>query len=198
MIVVDIETTGTNPREDFLVSIGALDFFNPHNQFYGECQVPHGAVISPTVRAIIGFSDEELCADDKQSPKALLAEFLQWTSSAGHKILAGHNTSFDRDFLIATAQRENIEWPFGYRTLDLHSLGYAHMLGRHVEIPIARGRPDVHSDLIFEYVGLPVRTGSHNALDDTKLEAESFSRLINGAQLLDDYHEFAVPEYLRT
>ena len=34
MIIVDVETTGIDPEKHSIVSIGAVDFSNPSNEFY--------------------------------------------------------------------------------------------------------------------------------------------------------------------
>ena len=45
MIVIDIETTGLDPRKHSIVSIGAIDLSNPKRQFYVENQIWEGAEI---------------------------------------------------------------------------------------------------------------------------------------------------------
>ena len=40
MLIIDIETSGTDVRTHGLVSIGAIEFENPTNTFYGECYLP--------------------------------------------------------------------------------------------------------------------------------------------------------------
>lgn len=41
------------------------------------------------------------------------------------------------------------------------------------------------------------RKGSpHNALEDAKLEAECFSRMAYGRNLLEEYKKFPLPDYL--
>lgn len=43
MIILDVETTGTDPSIHSLVSIGAVDFNNPDTRFMEECLVWSGA-----------------------------------------------------------------------------------------------------------------------------------------------------------
>jgi DNA polymerase III epsilon subunit-like protein len=45
MIFVDLETTGTDTRSHGILSIGAIEYENPDNQFYGECQLAAGLSI---------------------------------------------------------------------------------------------------------------------------------------------------------
>jgi DNA polymerase III epsilon subunit-like protein len=39
MIIIDVETTGPDPKKHSIVSVGAIDFLNPANQFYQESRV---------------------------------------------------------------------------------------------------------------------------------------------------------------
>ena len=45
MIIADVETTGVDSRLCSLVSIGAVEFDSPNNQFYVECRAFEGAHI---------------------------------------------------------------------------------------------------------------------------------------------------------
>ena len=53
MIVVDLETTGVDPRKHSILSIGAVDFNNQENYFYGECRIREGALIDNYALAVM-------------------------------------------------------------------------------------------------------------------------------------------------
>ena len=55
----------------------------------------------------------------------------------------------------------------------------------------------VSLNAILLYVGLPSRIGTHNALDDVKLEAEVLSRLLYGKNLLPEFARHSLPEYCK-
>ncbi len=86
---------------------------------------------------------------------------------------------------------------FKKRSVDLHSVCYTHMLVRGRN-PAKEGTSIVSLDKVLEYVGLQPEPKPHNALTGAKLEAEAFSRLIYGRQLLPEYAEFKIPEYIFT
>jgi len=56
MIVVDLETTGLDPGENSIVSIGAIDFVNPSRTFYKECRIPAGTKVSKESLKITGLT----------------------------------------------------------------------------------------------------------------------------------------------
>lgn len=196
MIVVDVETTGIDPKRHSIVSIGAVDFSNPENQFYQECRIWDGAEIDEEALKINGFSEEDIKSHDKITEKELINNFLQWIENIGDKTIAGENPSFDRDFLKFSAERNGIKWPLGYRTVDLHTLCYTHQLKRGINPPIKNGKSDLNTDKILEYVGLPAEPKPHNALIGAKMEAEAFSRLIYGKGLLKEFENYPIPDYL--
>jgi DNA polymerase-3 subunit epsilon len=196
MIVVDVETTGFNPEKHSIVSIGAVDFLNPKNQFYKECQIWKGAEITKEASEINGFSEEEIKNPDKETLEEIIRSFLQWAENIKNKTIAGENPSFDRDFLKNSAQRYGIDWPFGYRTIDLHTLCYTHYLKRGLNPPTKNERIDLNIDKILVYVGLPEEPKPHNALVGARMEAEAISRLIYGKSLLKEFNNYNIPNYL--
>lgn len=197
MIIVDVETTGLDPQKHSIVSIGALDFSNSENQFYLECRIWDGAEIMKEALEINGFSEEEIKDPKKKTLEEVIKNFLDWTMEIKEKVLAGVNPSFDRDFLKTSAQRFDIDWMPSHRTIDLHSLCYAHYLRRGLKPPMKEGRTDLNADKIFEYTGLPEETKPHNALTGTKMEAEALSRIIYGKKLLKEFEKYPVPDYLQ-
>lgn len=197
MIVLDLETTGTDWRYHSILSIGAIDFDDPENEFYAECRAFDGAKIEPEALAINRFTEEDAKSPDKMTDKDLLVRFLAWAERVGDKTIAGENPSFDRDFLKAAAERYGINWPFAYRTIDLHSIVYAHMLKNGVEPPSKNGHTGLNLPKILAYCGLPENPQAHDAHDDTLFTAEALSRLIYGENLIEALNPFPVPPHLK-
>ncbi len=193
MIIVDVEASGTDLNKHSLLSIGALDFDNPENRFYGECKIWNGAHIMEEALEVNGFTREEITDTKKQGDGELVKAFIDWSSTCKEKTLAGQNPSFDRDFMQMAAQRNHIDWPFAHRTIDLHSVCFTHMVKRGIVPPVAKGRSDLDSEAIMKYVGIPDVKEPHNALNCTITEAEALSRLLYDKKLLLEFEAFPLP-----
>lgn len=192
MIVADIEATGLDPHKHSILSIGAVDFENPERQFYGECRIWDGARIMPDAIAVNGFTEAECRDTQKHSLEELMQNFLHWIEQCEDKTLAGQNPSFDRDFLNDSFARAHIGWHFAYRTLDLNSMAYMDMVKRGVAVPTKNDRTDLSLDTILHYVGLPEEPKPHIGINGAKYEAEAFSRLLYGKNLLPEFAQYPV------
>jgi DNA polymerase III epsilon subunit-like protein len=193
MIVVDMESSGLEPQLHSLVSVGAVDFNNPSNQFYMECRIWNGAHVEDEALAINGFTREQINDPAKPTDKELIEKFLAWVNTCTEHTIAGQNPSADRDFLKYTAHRYHINWPMAHRIIDLHSIAYFHMLKRGVEIPMKLAHSNLSLDKILVYVGVPEEPKPHNGLTGAKLEAEAFNRLINEKPLWDEFKHLPIP-----
>lgn len=192
MIVADIEATGIDYNKHSLLSIGAVDFENPERQFYGECRMWDGASIMSDALVVNGFTKQGCADPKKQSLKELMEKFLEWIEGCEDKTLAGQNPSFDRDFLNNSFGRSSIGWHFSYRTLDLNSMAYMDMIKRGIPIQNKNDRADLNSDTIFKYVGLPEEPKPHHGLTGAQMEAEAFSRLLYGKNLLPEFAKYPI------
>ena len=108
MIVIDIEASGVDYQNCSIIAIGALEFENPSNRFYGECRIWEGAHMQPEASLIHGFSEESMTDPGKVPEGELVRMFLEWSQHMSDRTLAGQNVSFDRDFLKAACEREHI------------------------------------------------------------------------------------------
>lgn len=192
MIVADIEATGVDYHKHSILSIGAIELEHPERQFYGECRMWDGASMMTDALAVNGFTKEECKDPKKQSLEELMRDFLRWVEGCEDKTLAGHNTSFDRDFLNDSFARAHIGWHFSYRTLDLHSMAYMDMIKRGVLIQKKNERTDINTDAIFKYLGIPEEPKPHHGLNGAKYEAECFSRLLYEKNLLPEFAKYPI------
>ncbi|HXV26453.1 MAG TPA: exonuclease domain-containing protein [Candidatus Paceibacterota bacterium] len=195
MIIVDVETTGVYPDRHSIVSIGAVDFAFPANYFYKECRPFDGAEIEAESLERNGFSHEELADPSRPSLFTALQDFIAWARECPDMTIAGANAFFDRDFLRSAAERFHLEWPFGQRIVDLHSVCYAHMAGRGKRPPMKGSRADLTNDHVLTYVGLPPETFPHHSLTGARMEAEAFSRLLHSRPLFQDLEQHPLPEW---
>ncbi len=185
MIVADIETTGMDPVRNSIVSIGAVDFDNPENTFYGECKVEKGLSIDPVSLQINGFRLDQIMDPKKQTSRGLLKQFLKWVKSIDERTLAGDNIWFDTGFLKEKLKKFSMKWPFKNEPIELHEVS-----------PLTAGVP-WSLDLILKIVGVPERKGAHNALDDALLTAEAISRLVLGENRIKKYKKHTVPDFIQ-
>lgn len=199
MIVLDIEASGTNPRKHSIVSIGALDFDNPKNQFCDECRVWDGAHIDPEALEVNGFTKEEITDPAKKTEAEALKAFIGWTKELSDWTILGQNPSFDRDFIAAACDRANVDFPFAHRTIDTHTLAYMHMLQHGVTPPFdaAKRRTALNLDAVLNYCGIPAEPEPHNALTGAMSHAEVASRLLYGRNLLEEFSVYPIPWEVR-
>ncbi len=193
MIIIDVEASGIDQVKHSLLSIGAIDIENPTNQFYGECKIFDGAHIMKEALEVNGFTDTEITDTSKQTDGELVNAFIKWTLTCREHTFAGQNPSFDRDFIQRATLRNHIDWPFAFRTIDLHTLCYMHMTKKGILPPVENNRSDLNSDKIMKYVGIPVEPHPHNALNGAKIAAEAISRLLFDRKLLPEFEGFEIP-----
>ncbi len=193
MIIVDVELTGLDAEKDSIVSIGAVDFSDSKNQFYGECKIWPGAHVNDEALNINGFTESEINDPQKQTDGELIRAFIDWTLACDEHTFAGQNPYLDMEFMKNAAKRYHLDWPFAKRTIDQHSLCYMHMIKRGITPPVSNSRSDLDSDTIMNYVGLPAEVHPHNALNGAKIEAEAISRLLYDRKLLPEFEKFEIP-----
>lgn len=192
MVVVDIETTGLNPQESSIIEIGAIDFFNPDNRFNERCSVREDSIINPKSLEVNGYSIKELRDDNFQSEKELLLNFISWIRNIEKKILVGQNVNFDLDFLNATKQRESVEWDFGRRVIDIHSVAYTHMISKGITPPLKKGVSKLNGDLIMKYVGIPPEPKPHKGISGVIYETEALYRLMFNKSCFFEFKQYDV------
>lgn len=192
MIIADIEATGLDFHKHSLLSIGAVELEHPERQFYGECRMWDGAGIMSDAIAMNGFSEDECRDPEKQSLSDLMISFTHWVEQCDEKTLGGQNVSFDRDFLNDSFSRAGLSWHFSFRTLDLHTMAYMDAIKRNVSVPHKNERSDFSLDTILKHLGLPEEPKPHVGINGAKYEAECFSRLLYGKNLLPEFAKYPI------
>jgi DNA polymerase III epsilon subunit-like protein len=197
MIVLDVETTGLDPRRHSIVEVGAIDFDCPGNYFNERCQIWDGAEIDFNALYINGLTRVEIQDKAILNQKELISRFSSWMNNIEDKTIAGQNVDFDMEFLNESSRRCGLNFTPGKRKVDQHSIVYAHFLKRNIKPPLKDGFSDLNSDLIMNYVGLPSEPKPHRAINGAKFEAEALSRLLFGRVMFEEFRKFAIPDYLQ-
>jgi len=195
MIIVDVEASGVVYQKHSILSIGALDYSNPENRFYGECRIWDGAHILEEASAIHGLSEAEMTDPNKQSEAELVRAFMEWSQHMADRTLVGQNVSFDRDMIKAACERAGISWDLAHRTIDTHTLAWMHMVKRGLTPPIdeQHRRSALNLDAILNYCGIPMEPEPHNALTGALCHAEVTSRLLDDRMLLPEFSAYPIP-----
>lgn len=193
MIVLDVETTGTDPLKHSLVSIGAVDFLKPGRQFYEECRIWDGAHVMDEALLINGMTREQITDPKKKSDKEIILDFIDWVKEAENQTFGGLNHHLDLYFIHMASLRNHIDFSWPKRLVDLHSVAYAHMLQNGLSVPLKNHHTDISGDTTMKYVGIPTEPKPHIGLNGAKWEAEALSRLILNKNLLPEFKEYPIP-----
>jgi DNA helicase-2/ATP-dependent DNA helicase PcrA len=116
VVVLDTETTGTNPLKDEIIQIYAQEIVNgePKTEFhfYLKNTIPVGA------SAEVHRLTDEFLAENGQDPTKILNDLKTFI---GASPIIGHNVNFDATMIISNAVRLGIDFKFSsvYDTLDL-------------------------------------------------------------------------------
>lgn len=108
----DVETTGLNPKEDFIIQLAAVKFDKKTgcvmktNKWY--VKPAHSYTISPGAEAVHGLS-KEFIEENGRYFKDVASEFFEMMDDAD--LLTYNGNSFDIKFLYEECKRWEIEFP---------------------------------------------------------------------------------------
>lgn len=202
-IVLDIETSGIDKIRCGIWQIGAIDLNDTSKYFLQEGRIDDSDEIfnagDKLVLEVIGKTEAQLRDKNKLSQKQLLENFFQWVEKRSAKNLLCQNPFFDVGFIDIKARKYELKIPFHYRSFDLHSFAQDRYYQLHGEFLINEG--GLYSDMglsnIIKFCGMEDNRKAHNALEDAKLTAECFSRLVYGKNLFPEFSKFPIPGVLR-
>lgn len=118
LIFLDLETTGLDPRTHEIIEIAAVG-------------LDDGPVFSVKVQPLsLGAADPESLRVNGYKPEdwgdaVLLPQALAQLSAyvgTDRPLMAGYNIGFDMAFLEAAYRSCEMEFPFHYRSIDVHTL----------------------------------------------------------------------------
>jgi len=123
-ISVDVETSGPNPSQYSLLSIGACTIFKPVTTFYVELK-PVGERYQESAMMINRLSFEHL-RENGEPPKKAMSKFNAWVHDVvpqgKQAVFVAFNAPFDWMFVADYFYRYLGQNPFGYKALDIKAL----------------------------------------------------------------------------
>lgn len=189
MIVVDIETSGMNFLKCGIWQIGAVDI-TTNEEFIQESRIDDEDSIEPAALLIIRKTEEYLRNKKKQSQQQLLESFFSWINKRKVKTFICQNPQFDSAFINIKAKKYNLEIPFHYRAIDLHTLAQTIYYQKNNSFLMEQNHSEMNLSKIMELCGMQdnrimlenekvTKQGKpHNALEDARIEAECFKKLL--------------------
>ena len=202
MIVLDIETSGLDFNKCGIWQIGAIDL-ETMKEFFDVCrlddeeEVINESSAKKPVLEVFGKTEQELRDESKQSQKEMLEKFFKWAGKVKIKNCVCQNPQFDLGFIWTKAKKYKLKIPLHYRAFDLHSISNLIHLQVNGEFLIKENHSDMGLSNTLKFCGMVDNRKLHNALEDAKLTAECFSRLVYGKSLFPEFEKFIIPEYLK-
>ena len=213
-IVLDLEMSGLDVVRCGIWQIGAIDL-NTMEEFLEESRIDNEDIIDQESLLVIGKTEEELRDESKQSQKEMIEKFFKWAAGRAMRNVLCQNPQFDVGFIDIRAKKYGLKKPFQYRTFDLHSISqtiHSIVNGEFFMKSSKEGgtfESDMNLTNILKFCGLPDKRrqlmdgkvthegNPHNALEDCKLTAECFSRLLYGKNMFPEFKKYEIPTELK-
>lgn len=160
-IVVDLETTGLNPKTDKIIEIGALKIQDGEISGSFSELVKPDRMLEPRITEITGITDADL--DAAPYIEEILPAFLEF---AGDADLMGHSVLFDYSFLKKAAVNQKLS--FERNGIDTLRIARRYLAGLE-----SRSLP-----FLCRHFG--ISHNPHRALSDVEATFELYRRLWNG------------------
>ncbi len=194
MIFLNIKTSGPDPEKHGILSIGAVDSERTGKESY-IYQVPRferEKEIVPEYLEIADFKEHELRDPSKPHIRHALKLFSELAETAKETNLAGQNTRLNAEFLKRAMEEYAMPWPFNKDYIDLLTTAINTYRAENIKIPMREKRIDLTFDMILWSVGLERSIGFHHSLEDANLEAEAYSRLVYGRNLIKSLRGYKI------
>lgn len=174
-VVLDTETTGLNPRHDFVLSIGAFGVANGSiklNDSFDQTLKPERILKNSSITI------HEITQAAQKNSLPAQTVFQHFTEYIGNSILVGHHIAFDYSILNHNAKRL-FDFRFVNKTID--TLALAQRLEHPNKSPDLIKNSEYSLDALCERYHIePV--GRHTATGDAYSTALLFVKLLKLAQ----------------
>jgi DNA polymerase-3 subunit epsilon len=181
ILFIDTETGGINPDVDSLLSIGLVCWENGEILAKKEIFIKHKEYhIVKRAQSINGITEEFLEKYGITEEMAIneLLDFCKLNFSFNNRItIAGHNISFDVNFLKKLFKNNNLSFSkyFSHRFIDTASilmfLSYANKLPNGI----------ISSSEAFKYYGIYIEN-RHSAVEDALATAKMFTKILKNSK----------------
>lgn len=161
-IVVDLETTGLSPEEDYIIEIGALKYQD------GKCMGTFSRLVKPPIS--VSWRITEITGiDNKMVQNAppiekVMKEFVDFIGE--EEVLLGHNLRFDYSFLKVHGKR--LGYTFPVKGLDTLRIARKFLTNL----------PKKNLGALCEYYHV-INPCAHRAYEDAKTTAVLYAKLHN-------------------
>jgi len=183
LIIIDIETTGTNPNTSSIIQLGAVLFSKEGylvDRTFSEYIVPYTNEWTEEAYKVHKIEYSYLKKNGLYLPEALEA-FSNWTlgfwtmrkETAKNYYLAQWSCGFDVSFLKEAYRKIGFEFPFHYRTFDIASI-VRFELAKKGKLKIKSGESICAKELGIEVNGNKL----HDALYDAQLSGLMLEKII--------------------
>lgn len=171
-VSVDIETTGPNPSQHSMLSIGACTLSRPRNTFYIEIKPLNSNFAHEAIKTH-NLNPDSLAKTGIQ-PAAAMENFEQWLSTAVPRdicpIFVGFNAPFDWMFVNDYFHRFLGHNPFGHNALDIKAFYMGLVHGSWAQSSMR--------EVSHHYLDLENRSLTHHALQDAIDQANMFEKML--------------------
>lgn len=173
VIVFDTETTGLDPKNDEMISIGALKVRDNQILFNERFDI----VVKPTKmineKSITIHHLRHCDVEHGMTPQEAVEAFIEF---AGNRPLVGYYIDFDYA-MINNVFKKMSGANLPNKTVEISGLYFDHKIGR-----IPQGNVDLRFDTILSDLGLP-KLGKHDALNDAIMTALIYIKLTTRRKL---------------
>lgn len=195
ILVIDIETGGTDETESPILQIGAT-WLDGGGTFFMETRSNDRDFIHPAALKVNGIAPDAIDHPDRTLDTAAVAQLIGWVKARVlHEPrcvkLAGWNVQFDFRFLCDAIKRAGMsvyDTPLSGQLLDLHSVLLMDLMRRGKTADHEWGSKHLlrNADAAAAMLGVEVEQRPHNALNGAKWARAVAWKLIGNTPTADN------------